>query len=711
MARQAQREEYVAPWVRVLIMLTTLGVAAVLARILTGAWVPRRPEESAVFQGGLLLVVLGSAILEHKFTRPADSAVNALAGIITLVTVYRSAPRLGWWLVTSYCVVVFFMASTCIVVSTGPDLTGWRKRVAAATYQPAVLLGRARLLQSVVFLFAVFSFYGSRSRETAWLVVFWGLFVALWPLRVPQFLSRRRAPKETLEALGRVTLSEWPNLVRVALRPGAGWTEETPRLYQDGDGHQHFLVPLYRQVRDQQAIGTGLIAKRPGESIPGLIGGSVYALTDADRPDRETIAEALGGTPGSQLLGFVIENSNIGEIRFETWREELCREGLLVSCRVSGQTVYYQVMEGVTREESLESDRLGSQYAIAAQLGVLTRHRGFVKAAWLPTMNSAVFAASPDLGEGNEIPEGDFVFGIVPGSGVPISGPFVKTLDFHTAILGVTGSGKTELAFELIRHCVHQGIKVLCIDLTAKYPARLQDVTPRDLTISDDLARRLGERLFDVETGQYGAGTEKRALEEFRGELTKDVEQMIEGFLTSTEGGDRVGTISLNEISNTKATLHITELYLSCLLRYAKQHPDDCPRVLLVVEEAHTVMPEASTMGLGDYDSRGVVGKISQIALQGRKYGVGLLVVAQRTATVTKNVLTQCNTILALSSFDETSVSFLASVYGRAHAELLRDLPQLNAVVFGKAIRSERPVIVEIPYRPEKDPDRLMAPP
>jgi len=41
-------------------------------------------------------------------------------------------------------------------------------------------------------------------------------------------------------------------------------------------------------------------------------------------------------------------------------------------------------------------------------------------------------------------------------------------------------------------------------------------------------------------------------------------------------------------------------------------------------------------MGLGDFDSRGLVGKISQIALQGRKYGIGLLVISQRTATVVK---------------------------------------------------------------------------
>ncbi len=271
-------------------------------------------------------------------------------------------------------------------------------------------------------------------------------------------------------------------------------------------------------------------------------------------------------------------------------------------------------------------------------------------------------------------------------------------MDFHTAILGVTGSGKTELAFDLIRHSITHGLKVLCIDLTARYEGRLTDLQPVNLSISAKNSQDLGDRLFAVETGTYGAGTEKKALSELRSALHKDVSGKLAEFLEAEGDDSRLGLITLDEISNTKASLFITELYMTCLLHYARDNPNVAPRVLVVVEEAHTVMPEPSTMGLGDFDSRGLVAKISQLALQGRKYGVGLLVIAQRTATVSKNVLTQCNTVIALSCFDETTTGFLSNVYGRAHAETIRDLPYLHAVVFGKGVRSQRPVIVEIPY-------------
>ena len=88
--------------------------------------------------------------------------------------------------------------------------------------------------------------------------------------------------------------------------------------------------------------------------------------------------------------------------------------------------------------------------------------------------------------------------------------------------------------------------------------------------------------------------------------------------------------------------------------------------------------------------------------MQGRKYDVGLLVIAQRTATVSKSVLTQCNTIVSFTCFDDTSLGFLNNIFGRTHTQLIPNLPPLNAVVFGKGVRTERPIIVQIPYSEEK---------
>ena len=227
-------------------------------------------------------------------------------------------------------------------------------------------------------------------------------------------------------------------------------------------------------------------------------------------------------------------------------------------------------------------------------------------------------------------------------------------------------------------------------------------MNPKNLSLIAENISELNKKLFDVELGKYGAGDEKKALQGFSDKIRQDVQKGIHEFLTATDDASRVQVITLEEISNTKATLFITEMYLTCLLNYAKDNIRKTPKVLIVVEEAHTVMPEPSTMGLGDYDSRGLVGKITQIALQGRKYGVGLSVIAQRTATVSKSILTQCNTIISFNCFDDTSLNFLSNVYGSSYIPIIPNLPQLHAIVFGKGIRSQRPLILQIPFDPKK---------
>jgi hypothetical protein len=64
--------------------------------------------------------------------------------------------------------------------------------------------------------------------------------------------------------------------------------------------------------------------------------------------------------------------------------------------------------------------------------------------------------------------------------------------------------------------------------------------------------------------------------------------------------------------------------------------------------------------------------------------------------------------VISLNSFDETSLGFLANVYGESYKRVIPNLPRLHAVVFGKAVRSERPIVVEIPYVKAKDVE--MAP-
>jgi hypothetical protein len=684
-------------------MLVSLACLLALAYYFTGSILPNDTQGALIFQSALLLLILGSALIEDKFTKPADSVVNSLMGIITLVGAYKIAPKTLWWIVFTYCLYVFTSALLCTAVSSSKALTGWRHEVARYTYKPAVVLGAARRLFSIIFLFGLLSFYHLQSYQTISLVLFWGFFVVLWPIGIPQLLSSFRPSKSSDSPIGNVIRTDWPNLIRVELNPDARWNKDNTVVYQRSDGKQIWVLPLYSQVRDQKLLGTGLCLDNVSTHITNLNVGCIYSAPDDIAPSANEITIMLGGRKTSKLIGFVIEESNIGEIRLEVLNPKLCTEGMLVWSPIDQKEVFYQITHGINKEEVLESEHHGFQIAKSAQLGIPDNNSGFIKYDWVPPMNTPVFVESDDFGADLfKITDQDFVYGNIPKSKIPVAGPFLDTCDHHAAILGITGSGKTELAFDLIRHAIKKEEKVICIDLTAQYSGRLDDLSPQNLSITEALATELSYKLFEVETGQYGAGKEKAALKEFADKLRDDVIANLKKFLMSKDPDSQLGIINLEEISNTKATLFITELYLTCLLRYARENLITCPRVLIVVEEAHTVMPEPSTMGLGDFDSKGLVGKIAQIALQGRKYNIGLLVIAQRTATVSKSVLTQCNTVISFTSYDDTSLNFLRNIFGSTHVELIPNLPKLQAVLFGKGVKSERPIVIEIPYDSEK---------
>ena len=215
----AERDEHasVAPWVRVAILVGALAAACAISLYSTGSIIPTSAQDALIFQSTLLVVVLGSAVIEHQFTRPADSVVNGLMGIVSLMTVADMAPTAAWWAVFSYCAFTFVVALICTTVSTGPQLAGWRARVAQLTYKPAVVFGKARVLYSVVFLFGVLSFYGVQDQRTGLLVLFWGVFIALWPLGLPEFLSSFQLRASGPASIGKAIRLDSPNLLRIAL--------------------------------------------------------------------------------------------------------------------------------------------------------------------------------------------------------------------------------------------------------------------------------------------------------------------------------------------------------------------------------------------------------------------------------------------------------------------------------------------------------------
>ncbi|MEW6230328.1 MAG: DUF87 domain-containing protein, partial [Bacillota bacterium] len=444
------------------------------------------------------------------------------------------------------------------------------------------------------------------------------------------------------------------------------------------DSRQVYVLPLSSQVQNDRLVGTGLCCfERVPDTIPDAAPGCVFSTDDGCK--RLDLVRVLTRSDyKADLVGFVVEDSSISRIHFEKASAVPLQAGSLVFCRQGDVSIYYQVIDAKTKEESFDQNPRGIHVVTAAQLGILDPSKGFRKYPWLPDMNSPVFCPlEPVKLAGTSVPSVDeLTLGVVCGSTIPVKANLEALMDFHTAILGVTGTGKTELSFDIIRYALGRNVKVFCVDFTGEYAGRLGDLTPDNLGLDESHSTRLDELMLNVELGSFRGETEKKVLNKFISEIKPGIVTSINSFLSSE--GSKLGIFELPDIANTRTGLRATELYLSEIFNWARRHRR-ARRILLVLEEAHTIVPETNLFGFDKNETPAIVGRMSQIALQGRKYGVGLLVVSQRTALVSKTVLSQCNTFITFSLVDQTSLEFLENVYGETHVKAVPNLPLRQA--------------------------------
>jgi len=91
----------------------------------------------------------------------------------------------------------------------------------------------------------------------------------------------------------------------------------------------------------------------------------------------------------------------------------------------------------------------------------------------------------------------------------------------------------------------------------------------------------------------------------------------------------------------------------------------------------------------------------NRIAREGRKYGVGLLLVTQRPAELPKTALAQCGTIIALRLSNSEDQGTIKSALPDAISGLADVLPSLRtheAVVSGEAIVLPARVCLDNPF-------------
>lgn len=359
-----------------------------------------------------------------------------------------------------------------------------------------------------------------------------------------------------------------------------------------------------------------------------------------------------------------------------------------------------------------QKNTYGYLRAQAQQIGVWDEERKkFAQFSWLPNINEPVYLEKQE----SYIAEPDTI-GHFPNSNYQIKlGNLNHLVTHNTAILGILGVGKSMLAIELLERMMAEGIKVVCLDLTNQYSselseyynssyeerclAKLREATDKDRDAWQENPEQ-GGSLPNLKNAFY------RDLDDFvnnsTGHLLK-IYNPAEFVATRQErapgnyqsGGQWHRGAPLFSVTPVEVTQIVSETVLEIL----SSEMSDSAKVCLVYEEAHSLVPEWNSV-VADGDKHATSGTARAI-LQGRKYGLGCMLITQRTANVTKTILNQCNTIFAMRTFDDTGKDFLGNYIGKDYAQSLSSMRERHAVFFGRGSSCENPVLMKVNDRDE----------
>ncbi|MCS6873440.1 MAG: DUF87 domain-containing protein [Pyrinomonadaceae bacterium] len=145
--------------------------------------------------------------------------------------------------------------------------------------------------------------------------------------------------------------------------------------------------------------------------------------------------------------------------------------------------------------------------------------------------------------------------------------------------------------------------------------------------------------------------------------------------------------VDMSRVTNSDTRTNLAGLLLQEILRQNRQDPSK--KKLVVIEEAQNFAPERSYGDTSASKENLSLTTLQRLATEGRKFGIGLVVVTQRPAQVSKSVLSQMNTQVVFRTISKQNLDVLESYMedtGRGLVELLPSFPTGVGIISGVAV-------------------------
>jgi uncharacterized protein len=701
---------------RVVILLLESVLIIICSKFGFGSFIPPTTNEGLWFYSALFSIIVGSRLLTPYYIKPIDVVAYSTPALVALIYLYDplwNSQENALYLITIFT--CCFLTLIAFVQILSKDSKYEKIRLFSNSLRSVLSeMGNPQVVYSLVMVFFIYVFHIESPLQMFWIFIAWALTVVSSPIEtifkvIKKIYYSWRLGKAP-ELYGSVVAYQKPNIILFREHPKASTEFGIPILIKDALAKDKVAITLDYVGRDEgvlrRCVEINSLAPSqqvlkitntlPDKSVSRILKEDLAAL---DKTGNEILTDT------NNFVGIVAKNTSVSHLYFEEIQEEKVEEGRLVKTIISGKTVVYQIVSGKTHEEPVHQKNMNGFTQVEAQkIGIWDDEKShFEMVKWLPSINSPVF-----LVDQKKPKTDDEAIGFFPKSDFAAHIKNINELVTHnTAILGILGVGKSSLSFELIERMLSQNIKVICIDLTDEYADMLHDFCYVNDT--DDLYKDLIETTGVAGRNKFDAAPQSGGN---KPEFAEAVNKYIDNFIKNDHNKNLLvfnpsqyevwrqfgqyfgrGEASMASLSATEITQLFTEAALSACQSLGKTENGKA-RVCIVYEEAHSLIPEWNTV-VNDGDKSATNGTARAI-LQGRKFGLGCLLISQRTANVTKTILNQCNTVFAMRTFDDTGISFLSNYLGKEYAESLPSLQERHAVFFGKASKCENPIMIRL---------------
>ena len=690
-----------------------------------------------LFVASALMLVMGDYLTEPYYTKPVDVIVKSFTILLVLGSIPIEKQEIFILYDLFLCINIFLLLLSCSLVLWGSqDNTRIKKfflGIITKFSSPSIIF-------SILYLLSLFSFFENHTND------FFILF-GLWLLLIF---------KNPIEYIAKFIASIWSflkkevedNSIGVAIgcdNPFLYKVEINNELHQKNNIKKGNLV--YLELQDNIGVAGIIFNEKHLLNKKWL---SIYMLEDLNNEPLKIDTKTNGFLKNNNtiysktnlvyslsidslnsenkeiienndmyknkdsFIGFVSKDSDINKIKFHMLidinneKHLKIGEGTILSSKIFNKNTLFQVLNGLTNEEKLEKyDNHGYTTVSAKKIGAFNATTNKLSAIkWFPNIYSPVFLLDDNM---DDYDYSKFI-GKLPGTncGIPITN-YDALITHNTAILGILGIGKSKLTFELLKKVeANTDTKIICIDITNEYAREnglFKYIEQNKIQYDDENAFNcINGEVNSIQTSEKESGN----LEAYKKELKKDLYKFLfdqDTFTSESIFSDnkkvRIYNIDYHQVSKGKKqsskilieTLTLSEktkIITEELFKIVSKLPmseKQKSKVLLVFEEAHSLVPEDRTnasLGTAKY------------ILQSRKYGLGSLIITQRTANVSKSILSQCNTIFGMKVFDTTGKEFLENFIGKDYAESLSLLEDRHAVITGKAMDLKQPVIITL---------------